>query len=41
MNINQIVMCYASMDSSQQALQTNNFFFFSNFELLAENPKKI
>ena len=33
MNIDQIAICYISMDSSQQALQSNGKFFFSNFEL--------
>ena len=28
MNIDQISMCYLSMDSSRQALQTNGKFFF-------------
>ena len=27
MNIDQIAMCYISMDSSQRAIQTNVFFF--------------
>ena len=27
-NIDQIAMCYISMDSSQRALQTNEKFFF-------------
>ena len=36
-------MCYASMDSSQQALQTNGNLFTNFeliFELLTENHKK-
>ena len=41
-SIDQSAMCYISMDSSWQALQTNGNFF-SNlvfvFELLTENPK--
>ena len=36
MNIDQIAMCYTSMDSSQRALPTNEVFF-SNFEFLTEN----
>ena len=40
MNIDQIAMCYISMDSSQLALQTNEKLF-SNlklvFKILAEN----
>ena len=43
MNIDQIAMSFISMDSSQRALQTNEKFFFSNFnlvfEILAENWK--
>ena len=42
MNVDHIAMCYISMDSSQQALQTNEKLF-SNFELvfkiLTENQK--
>ena len=34
MNIDQIAMCYISMDSSQRAIQTN--VFFSNFKLVFE-----
>ena len=44
MNINQIAMCYISMESSQRALQTNENLF-SNFKLvfkiLAKKTKNI
>ena len=36
MNIDQIAMCYTSMDSSQRALQTNEKLFFSTFKLVFE-----
>ena len=32
MIIDQIAMCYISMDSSQQALQNDGIFFFNLFE---------
>ena len=42
-NIEQIAMCYISMDSFQRALQTNEKLFFSSyklfFEIFAENRK--
>ena len=40
MNIDQIAICYASLDSSQRALQTDRKLV-SNFELMAENKIKI
>ena len=35
-NIDQIAMCYISMDSSRQALQTYESFFFQIFESFFE-----
>ena len=32
--LDQIAMCYISMDSSRRALQTNGKFFFSNFGVI-------
>ena len=43
MNIDQISMCYISMDSTQQALQTNGklFFISDSFFELTSTLKKI
>ena len=45
MNIDQIAMCYLSMDSSQRAIQSNKKNFFFKFQISFQNfdqkPKNI
>ena len=44
MNIDQIAMCFISIDSSRQALQTNGKLFFKfqiRFRIIDRTPKNI